>query len=918
MKIKKNTKTIIITLGIILVSLLINGNKADLNITNEGSSIENQYERDHLKSANWEPEIRKSVGDEPFSVFIGDANNDGYNDIITANYVDDNVSICLWNPISIDWDPQITKCVGDYPRRVFIGDANNDGYNDIVTSNFYGHNVSILLWNQLSRDWEPEIRKFVGYYPVDVFIGDANNDGYSDIVTADYYGHNVSILLWNPISRDWEQLITKSVGDNPIGVFIGDANNDGYNDIVTANWGNDDVSIYLWNQLSRDWDAEITKSVRDGPRSVFIGDGNNDGYNDILTANAANDTVSICLWNPISINWDPQITKYVGDYPLSGFIGDANNDGYNDIITVNYVDDNVSIYLWNQLSRDWDAEITKSVGDGPYSVYIGDANNDGYNDIVTANFENDTISILLWSYVPPSIGIHTPEAKTYKGPMSGYYPATYGFEKSEIGIVPKGWINASDPPDPGDPACSVAVIEELGNHKNVVELYDPNEYNNSHLFNSFSLKSYGTVEFYMRANSVGWYSEVYLSKGNSHLFRVLFGSHYLRTYSNKTAINLLNVSAHQWYHIRIDFRCRNAPEYMGLNEKRFKIHIDDKEVGPFIIYDDRRHKGVNRMNFITGGSQHDYSLYVDDIGYSWDPNYNIGDNMNEGLLLSFDKNYPFNWIGYSLDGSASKAIQGNVTIPFPEDDSHTIQVFGKDSRGNIYQSGLRHFSVDTTSPMIIINTPIPSEIFGVIPPNFRISNIEVNKDTTWYTLDNGQTNFTFSGLTGTINQTEWDKKGNGTVNIRFYTSDTAGNLGYDEVNVRKDIIAPNSSISYVIHKEPNVVNKSTTFTLIADDGGGSGVSVIRYKINDSDWYDYGSPFDLSQYAYGDILLSYQAIDEVGNIEGINTVLVTLIEKGGGEFPLIIIIAIVSSLGGIGATLITVGILRKRKPSAEII
>jgi hypothetical protein len=58
---------------------------------------------------------------------------------------------------------------------------------------------------------------------------------------------------------------------------------------------------------------------------------------------------------------------------------------------------------------------------------------------------------------------------------------------------------------------------------------------------------------------------------------------------------------------------------------------------------------------------------------------------------------------------------------------------------------------------------------------------------------------------------------------------------------------------------------------------GSGVSVVRYKINDSMWYDYTDPFDLSGYNYGDYLITYQAIDTIGNIESEHTLLVVLTE-----------------------------------------
>ncbi|MFX1295498.1 MAG: FG-GAP-like repeat-containing protein [Promethearchaeota archaeon] len=347
----------------------------------------------------WNAQITRPVGNTPFGIFIGDANNDGQNDIVIANLNDNNVSILLWNATARDWDPQIIRAVGNAPFSVIIGDANNDGQNDIVTANQNDDNVSILLWNTTAGDWDPQITRAVGYSPYNAFLGDANNDGQNDIVTTIYLS-NISILLWNTTAGDWDPHITRPVGSFPNSVFIGDANNDGQNDIVASNKNDDNVSILLWNTTAGDWDPQITRAVGDWPWGVYIGDANNDGHNDIVTANWNDDNVSILLWNTTAGDWDPQITRAVGIEPLSVFVGDANNDGHNDIVSANNNDDNVSILLWNTTTGDWDPQITQPVGDMPYSVYIGDANNDGQNDLATANGADKTVSILLGNRIP--------------------------------------------------------------------------------------------------------------------------------------------------------------------------------------------------------------------------------------------------------------------------------------------------------------------------------------------------------------------------------------------------------------------------------------------------------------------------------------------------------------------------------------
>ena len=351
-------------------------------------------------SSGFDPQLTKSVGGGPESVFIEDANNDGYVDIITANFWDNNVSILIWNNSLNDWENQITRSVGGGPGNVFVGDANNDGYNDIITANYWDGNISILIWNTSLNEWDNQITKPVGGGPECVCLGDLNNEGFNNIVVTNSWDNNLSVLTWNASIGDWDPEISVSVGNAPESIFIGDANNDGFNDTIVTNYWDDTVSILIWNASSTSWDPEVIKSVGNGPGSVYIKDANNDGYNDIVTANYVDDSVSMLIWNASSISWDQEVIKSVGDGPECVFIEDINFDGYNDIITSNYGDSNISILIWNVISYDWNPQITKSVGNGPGSVYIKDANNDGYNDIVVSNFQDNTISILLFKTTP--------------------------------------------------------------------------------------------------------------------------------------------------------------------------------------------------------------------------------------------------------------------------------------------------------------------------------------------------------------------------------------------------------------------------------------------------------------------------------------------------------------------------------------
>jgi len=93
-------------------------------------------------------------------------------------------------------------------------------------------------------------------------------------------------------------------------------------------------------------------------------------------------------------------------------------------------------------------------------------------------------------------------------------------------------------------------------------------------------------------------------------------------------------------------------------------------------------------------------------------------------------------------------------------------------------------------PSIIINFPSENGVFGTTAPGFSVDITDNFLDDMWYTLDGGLHNYTFTGSTGTINQTAWDELPDGMVTITFYASDYADNIGSAEVTIEKNSLLP--------------------------------------------------------------------------------------------------------------------------------
>lgn len=368
----------------------------------------------------------------------------------------------------------------------------------------------------------------------------------------------------------------------------------------------------------------------------------------------------------------------------------------------------------------------------------------------------------------PTFYIVSPENKTYTEPMIGYYPGVYGFEDEIAGTT---GTNIDFVDSWNDAPSSVSIEPEIAGHKNVLrEEYSGGSHGDLfHYFNTNHL--YGRYEFWFRCGNPTTISQFLFMEGG------LAGPHpqvkngYFNFY-NGTENYLIPCNPDQWYHLEFEWYLNNT----------FDWYVN----GTRIL------KGGSNLNPMTLGPDRirltAYAVttnYFDAFGNSWDMGYKMGDNLNQGLLLSFKNDIVSDKITYSLNAEPEKVILGNVSIPFPQDGYHSIKVFVNDSLGIVYQTDERYFAVDTT--------------------------------------------------------------------------------------------APRSFIFYVPHSGTNNVNKSTQFTLSADDGLGSGVSVIKYKINDSTWFDYSVPFDLSNYDYGYYLITYYAVDLAGHVEAENTHLVKLIE-----------------------------------------
>ena len=394
-------------------------------------------------------------------------------------------------------------------------------------------------------------------------------------------------------------------------------------------------------------------------------------------------------------------------------------------------------------------------------------------------FGNDTLGTMYESQVNRfsvhHINILTPEATIYTEPMSGYFPATYGFESDAHGSNPSGWIIS-------ETGATIDVINSLGGHNKIIEINKDGSSNWPYIKNLFTMGQVsGTVEFWMRSTDVTQNFFFYIMTAPAGVgARVNVGmlDDYFIWNDGSTVHNLIPIVDNTWYHIRVDFECGSGA-YEGLSADNFYVHINGQRFGQFPF----RNPGDIMEHVEVWVWEPSVTCYLDAISYSWDTDYNIGDNLNESLLLSFENTTTLDWKGYSFDGQVNRTILGNTTIPMPSEGAHQIQVFGNDSTGVTYESAVRHFTLDTLPPQILIALPSELEEYSG-PPPYYLAITEANVESMWYTLNDGAA-YPIASYIGGIDLIPWSALHNSAVSIKFYIRDIAGREVFAEVIVVK-------------------------------------------------------------------------------------------------------------------------------------
>lgn len=227
----------------------------------------------------------------------------------------------------------------------------------------------------------------------DVAVGDFNFDGWPDAVMS-LESEDAFRLFINTQTDSFAAPLTFATGTDPEDIFALALNNDNYDDVVTANSSSNDISVFINNQ-SGGLLAAVPYVTGGGCRGVTIGLYNNDLFPDIATVNTLDADVSVLLGNgdgTFQAALSNPLAQAVS--PISITHGLINGDAYLDLLVVYAIGDEVVLLTGNG-DGTFNSPQSYATGDYPSGIALGDFNEDNAMDISTSNRNTNDVSVIL-------------------------------------------------------------------------------------------------------------------------------------------------------------------------------------------------------------------------------------------------------------------------------------------------------------------------------------------------------------------------------------------------------------------------------------------------------------------------------------------------------------------------------------------
>jgi hypothetical protein len=350
------------------------------------------------------PSILSATGVFPTGIAVGDFNGDGNLDVVTANTLDNTISVLMGRGDGTFQAP-VNYTVGDRPERIAVGALHGSGLPDLVVANAGSNSLTVLLNNGNGTF------RNGGMIAIDsgfraVVLADLNGDGKPDLAVAcGAPSDDVDVFLGNgdgtfgPMTR-----LTNSISwgvSGPIDLVVGDFNRDGKPDIVTANAntspypGEDNTVTYFQGNGDGTFLTGANSPSNHRNMGIIAADLRGVGILDLVSAGNTYGLVTTMRGNGNGTFQTPQAYGSSG----SNFVGaaDFRGTGKPDLVVVDDSGGTLTTLL-NAGDGTFPTTQTYPLATGPgaegHGLAIGDFTGDGKPDVVVALSPLNEVAVL--------------------------------------------------------------------------------------------------------------------------------------------------------------------------------------------------------------------------------------------------------------------------------------------------------------------------------------------------------------------------------------------------------------------------------------------------------------------------------------------------------------------------------------------
>lgn len=343
-----------------------------------------------------------SVGTAPVDLRIADLNGDGVVDIAVANRDSNDLSVLIQDPANLGQFMAATQVsVGMTPLGLAVADLNGDGFNDLVTANSDQGELSLLFQDSSNPGSFLAAQSLAaGTGTSDVIAADFDGDSRVDLLALNPGSNNASLFIQDPSNVGQflsAQLLT--LGQGALALELTDLNGDGKVDVLALNGTDNTISVLQNSRVNRcdpDFNASRSFVVGSDPSAAAITDLDQDGRPDLLVTNSADNSLSVLLGNGhADLSLISSATVATGAGPGALDIGDLNNDGVTDVAVANIASSTITVL--QGVANDpgnFNASATIAAGTMLSDLAIGFFDDDGLKDLAYTDAAANTVNIL--------------------------------------------------------------------------------------------------------------------------------------------------------------------------------------------------------------------------------------------------------------------------------------------------------------------------------------------------------------------------------------------------------------------------------------------------------------------------------------------------------------------------------------------